>query len=84
LQRYFGSGSGDNALLALSSNGPHLLPKLSADVKNELENVAGQLYTQLKMDENCVDSDATASSFGGESCDEMQSFNDHHQMHVSM
>jgi KAT8 regulatory NSL complex subunit 1 len=84
LQRYFGSGSGDNALLAPSSNGPRLLPKLSADVKNELENVVGQLHTQLKMVENCVDSDATASSSGGESCDEMQSFNNHHQMHVSM
>lgn len=84
LQRYFGSGSGDHAPLAASSNGPRVLPKFSADVKNELEKVDGQLHTQLKMVEDCVDSDATASSSGGESCDEMQSFNNHHQMHVSM
>jgi KAT8 regulatory NSL complex subunit 1 len=36
------------------------------------------------MVENFVDSDATASSSGGESCDEMQPFNNQHQMHVSM
>jgi KAT8 regulatory NSL complex subunit 1 len=84
LQRYFGSGSGDHAPPATASNGPRVLPKFSADVKNELEKVSGQLHTQLKMVENCVDSDATASSSGGESCDEMQSFNNHHQMHVSM
>lgn len=84
LQRYFGSGSGDHAPPATASNGPRVLPKFSADVKNELEKVSGQLHTQLKMVENCVDSDATASSSGGESCDEMQSFNNHHQMHISI
>lgn len=84
LQRYFGSGSADHAPLAASSNGPRVLPKFTADVKSELEKVAGQLHTQLKMVEDCVDSDATASSSGGESCDEMQSFNNHHQLHVSM
>jgi len=83
LQRYFGSGSGDHTP-ASSSNGPRVLPKFNADVKDELEKVSGQLHTQLKMVENCVDSDATASSSGGESCDEMQSFNNHHQMHISM
>ncbi|KDR09917.1 hypothetical protein L798_00354, partial [Zootermopsis nevadensis] len=84
LQRYFGSGSADHAPLAASSNGPRVLPKFTADVKSELEKVAGQLHTQLKMVEDCVDSDATASSSGGESCDEMQSFNNHHQLHVSI
>jgi KAT8 regulatory NSL complex subunit 1 len=61
-----------------------VLPKFSAEDKNELEKVSGQLHTQLKMVENFVDSDATASSSGGESCDEMQPFNNQHQMHVSM
>jgi KAT8 regulatory NSL complex subunit 1 len=81
-QRYFGSGSGDHA--SSSSNGPRVLPKFSAEDKNELEKVSGQLHTQLKMVENFVDSDATASSSGGESCDEMQPFNNQHQMHVSI
>ncbi|XP_069702571.1 KAT8 regulatory NSL complex subunit 1 isoform X2 [Periplaneta americana] len=84
LQRYFGSGSSDHAPPTTSSNGPRVLPKFSAEVKDELEKVSGQLHTQLKMVENCVDSDATASSSGGESCDEMQSFNNHHQMHISI
>jgi KAT8 regulatory NSL complex subunit 1 len=84
LQRYFGSGSGDHGLPAAASNGPRVLPKFTTDVKNELEKVSGQLHAQLKMVENCVDSDATASSSGGESCDEMQSFNNHHQMHITM
>ncbi|PSN48089.1 hypothetical protein C0J52_03440 [Blattella germanica] len=84
LQRYFGSGSGDHVPTVSSSNGPRVLPKFSAEVKDELEKVSGQLYTQLKTVENSVDSDATASSSGGESCDEMQSFNNPHQMHVTM
>lgn len=83
-QRYFGSGSGDHGPPATASNGPRVLPKFTMEVKNELEKVSGQLHTQLKMVESCVDSDATASSSGGESCDEMQSFNNHHQMHVTM
>ena len=84
LQRYFGSGSNDTVPSIPSSNGPRTLPKFSVEVKDELEKVSGQLHTQLKTVENCVDSDATASSSGGESCDEMQSFNNPHQMHISM
>lgn len=83
-QRYFGSSSGDHASSSSSSNGPRVLPKFSAEDKNELEKVSGQLHIQLKMVESFVDSDATASSSGGESCDEMQPFNNQHQMHVSM
>lgn len=84
VHRYFGSGSSDHVTSIPPSNGPRVLPKFSADVKEELEKVSGQLHTQLKTVENCVDSDATASSSGGESCDEMQAFNNPHQMHVSI
>ncbi|KAJ9601111.1 hypothetical protein L9F63_000746 [Diploptera punctata] len=84
VQRYFGSGSNDHVASIPSNNGPRVLPKFSVEVKEELEKVSGQLHTQLKTVENCVDSDATASSSGGESCDEMQSFNNPHQMHVSI
>ena len=82
--RYFGSGSSDHVASVPSSNGPRVLPKFSAEVKEELEKVSGQLHTQLQTVESCVDSDATASSSGGESCDEMTSYNNPHQMHVSM
>ncbi|XP_075222382.1 non-specific lethal 1 isoform X2 [Lycorma delicatula] len=78
--RYFGSGSRDYSNLIGSANGLKnfplagaIVPKLSENVRSEVEDVMGQLHTQLKVVENGVDSDVTASSSGGESCDEMQS-----------
>lgn len=80
--RYFGSGSRDYSSLLSSANGLKnyplagaIVPKLSEVVKSELEEVTGQLHTQLKAVEAGVDSDVTASSSGGESCDELPSSN---------
>lgn len=74
--KYFGSGpleaSSSRQYTTLSGS---ILPKLSSDVQKDVESVSGQLYFQLKVVENGIDSDVTASSSGGESCDEMQSFN---------
>ncbi|XP_044584507.1 uncharacterized protein LOC123265005 isoform X1 [Cotesia glomerata] len=47
--------------------------------KKEVEHVAGSLATQLHTIEASFDSDCTVSSSGGESCDEMQTFNNTHQ-----
>lgn len=76
--RYFGSGSRDYSSLLSSANGlksfplaSAIVPKLSEGVKSEVEDVTGLLHTQLKTIENGIDSDVTASSSGGESCDEM-------------
>lgn len=74
--KYFGSGpleaSSSRQYTALSGS---ILPKFSSDVQKDVKSVSGQLYFQLKVVENGIDSDVTASSSGGESCDEMQSFN---------
>ncbi|XP_067012430.2 KAT8 regulatory NSL complex subunit 1 isoform X2 [Anabrus simplex] len=82
--KYFGAGSSDHVTTSSSSNGPRAVPKFNYETKEELEQVSGQLYTQLKMVENAMDSDATASSSGGESCDEMQSYNNPHQLPLSI
>nr|CAD7199563.1 unnamed protein product [Timema douglasi] len=85
INKYFGSGSSDRSP---SSHGQpyglRTLPRLTTETKLELEHVSGRMHTQLKLVETSMDSDATASSSGGESCDEMQAFNNHHQVHVSM
>lgn len=65
-------GSSPDDSNTVSNNGTRTLLKYSSDIKQELENVAGQLQTQIKFVENELDSDVTASSSGGDSCDEMQ------------
>jgi len=86
--RYFGGGSRDNAGSSTSGNNGNRQPvfgipqvKLNGE---EVESVAGALSTQLQVVESNLDSDCTASSSGGESCDEMQTFNNPHQQHLSM
>ncbi|XP_026673161.1 uncharacterized protein LOC108629422 isoform X2 [Ceratina calcarata] len=85
--RYFGDGSRDSLGGASGNNGSRQPVFSTPQVKvkgEEIENVAGPLATQLHVVESNLDSDCTASSSGGESCDEMQSFNNPHQQHVSI
>ncbi|KAK2583815.1 hypothetical protein KPH14_009713 [Odynerus spinipes] len=83
--RYFGGGSRDNMGSTSGNNGNRLpvfgMPQVKVN-SEEVENVAGPLATQLHIVESNLDSDCTASSSGGESCDEMQSFNNPHQQHL--
>lgn len=85
--RYFGGGSRDTIGSTSGSNSNRQpvfgIPQIR--IKGvEVENVAGPLATQLHVVESNLDSDCTASSSGGESCDEMQSFNNPHQQHLPM
>ncbi|EFN75643.1 KAT8 regulatory NSL complex subunit 1 [Harpegnathos saltator] len=85
--RYFGGGSRDNLAGASGSNGNRQPVFGTHQVKlngEEVESVAGPLSTQLHVVESNLDSDCTASSSGGESCDEMQTFNNPHQQHLSI
>ncbi|RZF38261.1 hypothetical protein LSTR_LSTR008984 [Laodelphax striatellus] len=91
--RYFGSGSKEiassssvNSANGLKNNAltGSVLPKLSDRVRNDVETTAGNLQFQLKSIEDGFDSDATASSSGGESCDEMQTYNNQHQQHLTI
>ncbi|CAK9833419.1 KAT8 regulatory NSL complex subunit 1 [Anthophora retusa] len=85
--RYFGGGSRD-CLGSTSGNNSNRQPVFGTpQVKvkgEEVESVAGPLATQLHIVESNLDSDCTASSSGGESCDEMQSFNNPHQQNLSI
>lgn len=81
--KYFGSGSADIP----TQSGPlpgSILPKLADGEREEVTTVAQQLHTQVHLLQNHLDSDVTASSSGGESCDEMQVYNNPHQSHQSM
>lgn len=85
--RYFGGGSRDNLSSTSGNNGNRQpvfgMPQVKLNGE-EVESVAGPLSTQLHVVESNLDSDCTASSSGGESCDEMQTFNNPHQQHLSM
>ncbi|XP_011304270.1 KAT8 regulatory NSL complex subunit 1 [Fopius arisanus] len=83
--RYFGAGSRDIGVPG--GSGSRHSPFTSAHVKlnsEQVENVAGSLATQLHTVETHLDSDCTASSSGGESCDEMQNYNNLHQQQLSI
>ncbi|XP_014211913.1 KAT8 regulatory NSL complex subunit 1 [Copidosoma floridanum] len=82
LCRYFGAGSRDNYVNLNVNRMPAFgVPQIRIDgVK--LEQVAGPLATKLKIVQDAYDSDCTASSSGGESCDEMQTFNNPHQQQL--
>ncbi|XP_078033791.1 non-specific lethal 1 [Augochlora pura] len=85
--RYFGGGSRDSlgSTSGTNSNRQPVFGTPQIKVKgDEVENMAGPLATQLHIVESNLDSDCTASSSGGESCDEMQSFNNPHQQHLSI
>ncbi|XP_012254345.2 KAT8 regulatory NSL complex subunit 1 isoform X2 [Athalia rosae] len=83
--RYFGGGSRDNLGPPPSSTTnrhPVFCTPQVKIPKNEVENVVGPLASHLRTIESKLDSDCTASSSGGESCDEMQTFNNPHQQRL--
>ncbi|XP_076663793.1 non-specific lethal 1 [Andrena cerasifolii] len=85
--RYFGGGSRDSLGSTSGTNGNRQPVFGTPQVKvkgDEVESMAGPLATQLHIVESNLDSDCTASSSGGESCDEMQTFNNPHQQHLSI
>lgn len=75
------SASGSNAT---TRNDNLILPTLDTNVTEELTHVAGLLQTEMREVQNAIDSDATASSSGGESADEMVTYNNPHQKSLSM
>ncbi|KZC06861.1 PREDICTED: uncharacterized protein LOC107195137 [Dufourea novaeangliae] len=85
--RYFGGGSRDSLGGTSGTNGNRQPVFGTPQIKvkgDEMENLAGPLAMQLHVVESNLDSDCTASSSGGESCDEMQTFNNPHQQHLSI
>lgn len=86
--RYFGSGSSEHGGVVESGrrsmvSGTVSVPRLDPETRQELERVSGMLHSEIVTVEQQLDSDATASSSGGESCDEMQTYNNPHQQFLS-
>lgn len=82
--RYFGSGSIEVNTFRSSVSGMISLPQWSTEHKLDFQRVAGLLNTEVGIVQQEVDSEATASSSGGESCDEMQNYNNLQQQYLSM
>lgn len=82
--KYFGSGSIESSMFRNATSGQVNIPHWSIERKQELQKVAEQLQTQLHLVQDELDSEATESSSGGESCDELQSYNNPHQQYLSI
>ncbi|CAH0553618.1 unnamed protein product [Brassicogethes aeneus] len=82
--KYFGSGSMEPSVYRSSATSMVNIPAWPLESKNELQKVTGLLKTELELVQKQVDSEATESSSGGESCDEMQTYNNPHQQYLSI
>jgi KAT8 regulatory NSL complex subunit 1 len=61
-----------------------LVPKFDDLSIDQMDQVAGMLQTEMKLIQKSIDSEATESSSGGESADEMTSYNNLEQQSLSM
>lgn len=82
--KYFGSGSVDSTIYRSNVMGMTSVPPWSSGDKQELQKVVGLMHTELGLTQSEVDSEATVSSSGGESADEMQNYNNQLQQTLSM
>ncbi|XP_030239060.1 uncharacterized protein LOC108660037 [Drosophila navojoa] len=57
-----------------------IVPNFDSYVTSELTHVAGFLHTEMREVQNAIDSDATESSSGGDSADEMVTYNNSQQL----
>lgn len=60
------------------------IPKLEDADIDQVEQTSGLLMSEMRLIENQIDSDVTASSTGGESADEMTIYNNSFQQPLSM
>ncbi|CAH1153931.1 unnamed protein product [Phaedon cochleariae] len=82
--KYFGSGSIEVPIPRSTTSGAVNITPWPIETKSELQRVVGQLKTQTSLTQRDIDSEATESSSGGESCDEMISYNNPHQQYLSI
>lgn len=82
--KYFGAGSGDSTIPKSSMMGMTTVPPWPVEDKQELQKVVGLMHSELSLAQSEVDSEATVSSSGGESADEMQNYNNQFQQTLSM
>ncbi|KAK4881282.1 hypothetical protein RN001_004601 [Aquatica leii] len=82
MARYFGAGSVESNALRTALFGATTIPSWSPEHKLDLQRVSGHLYTETRLLQREMDSEATLSSSGGESCDEMQQYTNPHQQYL--
>lgn len=82
------SSAGDhhvnNSNLSSKYSVSNVIPQFDQNGVIQIEQTAGLLSSELRVVEDAFDSDATASSSGGESADEMVSYNNTLQQPLSM
>lgn len=60
------------------------IPRFEPTEVEQIDQVSGLLMSEMRLIEKQIDSDATASSSGGESADEMVAYNNPYQQPLSM
>lgn len=78
-----GGATGSSDAIALTRP-DEIVPNYDNYVTSELTHVAGLLHTEMREVQNAIDSDATESSSGGESADEMVNYNNSQQISLPM
>jgi KAT8 regulatory NSL complex subunit 1 len=76
--------SKDIAVPGTSSSAGNFIPKYDDRTVYDLEQTAGLLESELHVVQSAIDSDATLSSSGGESADELITYNNQHQESLTM
>ncbi|KAH8311592.1 hypothetical protein KR044_007118 [Drosophila immigrans] len=71
------AGGGDGIVIPRADE---IVPNFDNYVTSELTHVSGLLYTEMREVQHAIDSDATESSSGGESADEMVNYNNSQQL----
>ncbi|CRL07434.1 CLUMA_CG020403, isoform A [Clunio marinus] len=62
----------------------NIIPRFESVDTEQLDQISGLLASELRLIEKQIDSDATASSSGGESADEMISYNNSYQQSLPL
>ncbi|KAG5670987.1 hypothetical protein PVAND_001212 [Polypedilum vanderplanki] len=79
------SSSNLNQTLKLESSfNVSAIPKCEDADVDQIDQTSGLLMSEMRLIENQIDSDATASSTGGESADEMTVYNNNYQQPLSI
>lgn len=60
------------------------IPKFEDSVVEQIDQISGLLHSELRLIQKNIDSDATESSSGGESADEMVVYNNPHQQPLAI
>uniref|UniRef100_A0A1Y1LG98 PEHE domain-containing protein n=1 Tax=Photinus pyralis TaxID=7054 RepID=A0A1Y1LG98_PHOPY len=84
MSRYFGAGSVEPNSFRTGVVGALVVPQWTPEHKLDMQRVTGHLCAEVNLLQNELDSEATLSSSGGESSDEMQPYSNPHQQYLAI